>query len=184
MYREWKQRSSVRYKRHELAQMSQGVTEGCKTGGSFEAGTEIFSPAPLSDWLWAQKSSYPYGIRTIFPEYQAAWEWICTFTSHIRPHVLTLSWAGGNFTFIFTVTHLVSMLHYRLPLESRLRGSRSLPGFEPWSLVRCQYFAVFHPSLTPQDEVSENASSNVTCENNLCLLTSQFWKPVRQLKAF
>jgi hypothetical protein len=39
------------------------------------------------------------------------------------------------------------------------------------------------PSLSNlQDEVSERASSNATCEKVLCLRTSQFWKPVRQLK--
>jgi len=57
----------------------------------------------------------------------------------------------GNFPFIFTPTRLINMLQHRLPQESRLGGSRSLPGFEPWSLVPCQYFAaVFHPSLTPK----------------------------------
>lgn len=137
------------------------MTEVCTTGDSFETGTEIFSPAPLPDWLWAQKLSYPNGIRTIFPEYQAAWEWICTFTPHIRLHVLTLSWAGGNCTFIFTVTYLTNMLHYHLPLERRLRGSRSLPGFEPWSLVRCQYFAVFHRSLTPK---MKSQKSELKCD--------------------
>jgi hypothetical protein len=33
-----------------------------------------------------------------------------------------------------------------------------------------------------QDEVSERASSNVTREKVLCLRSSQFWKPMRQLK--